>query len=72
MVEYERRKFTEMMEYETDQRENGQRQENTVMSDDQRRKRPEMMDYDMNRQQYANIRKSPNMKDDVCGSYTRK
>ena len=27
MVEYERRKLTEMMEYETDQREDGQRQE---------------------------------------------
>ena len=42
--------------------------QNRVMSDDQRRKRPETMDYDMNRKQDANIRKSPNMKDDVCGS----
>ena len=27
-----------------------------------------MMDDEMNRQQDTNIRKSPNMKDDVCGS----
>ena len=57
-----------MMKHETDQRAIGHRQENTVMSDDQTRKRPEMIDYDMNRKQDANIRKSPNMKDDVCRS----